>query len=159
MWNDGLSCHATVCFGRRVEQSRDAGPPILEFLLLLLPENQNRTTVTPLIFKIGHPYFVPEEMKLLDRSRPYTQTMEQREREYRSQRAQLFRYLNNARQPKGEPIFPSGHRRHQQYWDLMVLNRVEYKVCRCGDASPIIDRAQGGRCCTCTRRSLYRTAI
>jgi hypothetical protein len=98
-------------------------------LKVLLPENQNRTTVTPLIFSLGHAYFRPEEMKLLDRSFGYRPSRQQRQLELRRRRKELFEFLRNARQSKGEPVFPHQYQRYHQYWDRILLGRVEYKVC------------------------------
>ena len=80
-------------------------------LKVLLPENQNRTTVTPLVFKLGHPYFRPEEMKLLRGSSDHEGAIGRRAREARELRDELFRILRLARKPKGQPSFPGGRQR------------------------------------------------
>ena len=92
-------------------------------LLVLRPENQTRTTVTPLIFKYAQGLFPPEQLHLLDNRLPQLTPQDERNR-----RKQLLDFLHKANSVKGGPSFPDGGRIHNHYWKRIVRDRVEYKV-------------------------------
>lgn len=91
---------------------------------VLRPENQSRTTVTPLIFKMSEGLF-PEQLKLLANSAGQSNAAERDRRE----RRKLLDFLRRARGPKGEPVFPHQHRIHDQFWSRVIKDGIEYKVC------------------------------
>lgn len=90
-------------------------------LLALRPENQTRTTVTPLVFRLAKGLF-PEQLKLLDSSFPKSQDDE------RLRRRKLMDLLHKSKKSKGEAFFAKEHRLQGPYWSCMIRDGVEYKV-------------------------------
>lgn len=90
-------------------------------LLALRPENQTRTTVTPLVFRLAKGLF-PEQLQLLDSSFPKPKDDE------RLRRRKLMDLLHKSKKSKGEAFFAKEHRLQGPYWSCMIRDGVEYKV-------------------------------
>lgn len=93
-------------------------------LLVLQPENQTNTTVTPLIYKLAEGLF-PEQLQLLANSKP--KSTNPRQEEIR-RRKKLLELLRQTKQATGEPFFPANHQLDGSFWGGMVRDGVEYKV-------------------------------
>lgn len=93
-------------------------------LLVLQPEYQTSTTVTPLIYKLAEGLF-SEQLKLLASSRPRSNNARQEETR---RRKRLLDLLRRTKYATSEPFYPRDHQLHGQYWSVMVRDGVEYKV-------------------------------
>ncbi|EKM61513.1 uncharacterized protein PHACADRAFT_204683 [Phanerochaete carnosa HHB-10118-sp] len=98
-------------------------------LLVLRPERQNSTTVTPLVAKLSDGLFLGEQFKLLVTAREQ-QTNEERRREFQQQRNQLLEFLRRASKPRTSIGFPNDGqvRPRSDFWNCVVLEDTTFKA-------------------------------